>query len=344
MPSSSADNQSSITVDAVNQPGASSVVSVDIASTWSDAQEKLLKSIGERSNCMRWLHTQCNLYFENVNFYLTIPNIIISTVNGSITMSISSLFPDSQKEATTIVGLISLFSAILITLNQYIKSQQMTEAHHTASLAYGKLHRTIMNELSLRRDQRQNGLDFLHHIRAEIDHLESTAPSIIPSVIRSFNLQFAARNIEKPEITGDLDEVEINKGIESEGSSRVVPPSDQSSSEDATNNDELPRGAPSAAQPSDSGTSSTSSIVSKLSSLFTSATNFVRPSSESSSALNGHPAIDPKHLTKHLLPENTTESINMSNVVVDMGVATEKDDMSYTILAQQNPPSSENNI
>ena len=113
---------------------------------------------------------------------------------------------------------------------------------------------------------------------------------------------------------------------------------DQSSSEDANNNDELPRGAPSAAQPSDSGTPSTSSIVSKLSSLFTSATNFVRPSSESSSAPKDHPATDFKTLTKHLLPEELTEAMNMSNVVVDMGVTTEKDDMSYSILAQQKPP------
>lgn len=187
----------------------------DNSQSWNDSQEKLLKGIAERSNCMRWLHTQCNLHFENMNFYFTIPNVIISTLNGSFTMSLTSLFPDpeSQKAATTIIGLVSIFSAVLITMNQYVKSQQMMEAHRAAGLSYSKLHRMIMNELSIPRDQRSNGLEFLKLVRIEIDRLENTAPSILPAIIKKFNVQFADRQIEKPEIAGDLDEVEINKEI-----------------------------------------------------------------------------------------------------------------------------------
>ena len=184
-----------------------------IAASWSSSEEKLLKSIAERSNCMRWLHTQCNLHFDNLNFYFTIPNIIISTLNGSFTMSLSALLPDpnSQRIATFVIGLVSIFSAVLITLNQYMKSQEMTEAHRAAAVAYSKLSRIIMNELSLRREQRTNGLEFLKYVRAEVDRLENTAPAIIHNIIYRFNLTFADKNIEKPEITGDLDEVEINK-------------------------------------------------------------------------------------------------------------------------------------
>jgi hypothetical protein len=184
-----------------------------IAASWSSSEEKLLKSIAERSNCMRWLHTQCNLHFDNLNFYFTIPNIILSTLNGSFTMSLSALLPDpnSQRIATFVIGLVSIFSAVLITLNQYMKSQEMTEAHRAAAVAYSKLSRIIMNELSLRREQRTNGLEFLKYVRAEVDRLENTAPAIIHDIIYRFNLTFADKNIEKPEITGDLDEVEINK-------------------------------------------------------------------------------------------------------------------------------------
>jgi len=363
MSGAQADNQTSVTDDAVNQPG-TSLVSVEIASTWSDAQEKLLKAIAERSNCMRWLHTQCNLHFENFNFYLTIPNIIISTVNGSITMSISSLFPDSQREATTIVGLISLLSAILLTINQYVKSQQMAESHHTAGLAYGKIYRSVMNELTLRRDQRENGLDFLHHIRAEIDRLESTAPSILPYIIRSFNKQFANRTIEKPEIAGDLDEVEINSGAEPSGSQKQLT---KGPFVDTTDDDELPSGRPGrgpGGRPSrspnretksgsGSGSATTkSSVASTLSSLFTAATSVLYPSLATATAataaatttavpaaapaLQEYYAVDPKHLPKHLQLEEEKEDevTKTTNVIVDMGVTTETD-MGYTIPQQQ---------
>lgn len=184
-----------------------------ISSTWNTSQEMLLKGISERANCSRWLHTQCNLHFESLNFYFTIPNVIISTLNGSFTMALNSLFPEpgAQQSATTVIGLISILSAVLITMNQYVKSQQMMEAHRAAGLAYGKLHRLIQNELALRRDQRSNALEFLKLIRSEQDRLENTSPSVIPSIIKKFNIQFADAQIEKPEICGDLDPTEINE-------------------------------------------------------------------------------------------------------------------------------------
>ena len=140
-----------------------SETSTEIANTWNSSQEELLKAISERSNCMRWLHMQCSYYFDSMNFYLTIPNIVLSAVNGGFTMSLTSVFPDvaTQHIATTIIGLISIFSAVLTTLNQYIKSQQLMETHRTASISYGKLNRNINNELALRRDQRSNALEFL---------------------------------------------------------------------------------------------------------------------------------------------------------------------------------------
>ena len=200
------------TVDGIKDDEKTSEDGSTDSSSWNNTQEELLKSISERSNCMRWLHTQCNIYFENTNFYLTIPNVVISTINGGFTMSLPALLPDgaSGKIATTIIGLISLLSAMLITLNQYIKSQQMMEAHRAAALSYSKLHRMISNELSLRRDQRINALDFLKHVRMEQDRLESISPLIQPHIIKMFNVQFRDKNIEKPEITGDLDPVEIN--------------------------------------------------------------------------------------------------------------------------------------
>jgi hypothetical protein len=191
--------------------------STEIAATWNENQEVFLKSTSERANCMRWLHNQCNLHFDNLNFYFTIPNVVISTLNGSFTMSLNSLFPDpgAQKYATTIIGLISILSAILITMNQYVKSQQMMEAHRAAGLSYGKLHRTICNELAVRRDQRSNAIEFLKIVKAEQDRLESTSPNILPSIIRKFNKQFNDRAIEKPEIAGDLDETVINRDMSS---------------------------------------------------------------------------------------------------------------------------------
>lgn len=205
-----------------------SETSSQVANTWNSAQEELLKAISERSNCMRWLHTQCSYHFDTMNFYLTIPNIVLSAVNGGFTMSLRSVFPDesTQHFATTVIGLISILSAVLTTLNQYIKSQQMMETHRAAAISYGKLNRNINNELALRRDQRTNALEFLKIVRIEQDRLEMTAPSILPTVILKFNKEFANHDLEKPEIAGDLDQTTVNRRGKSANtflSARVVP-------------------------------------------------------------------------------------------------------------------------
>jgi hypothetical protein len=167
-----------------------------------------------------------------------------------------------DQNATTIIGLVSIFSAVLITMNQYVKSQQMAEAHHSSGLSYAKLYRSIMNELSLRRDQRSNGLDFLKQVRAEIDRLESTSPSILPFAIKKFNVIFSKRDIEKPEITGDLDAVEIN----SELTQNTQLLSNYTSDIDTTTLDVMEKALPIVTKPS--VLSNLGSIISTASKLF----------------------------------------------------------------------------
>jgi len=218
-----------------NEDEKSSTEASSESASWNTSQEDLLKGISERSNCMRWLHTQSYYYFENANFFLTIPNVVISTVNGGFTMSLPCLFSDisSQKTLTTIIGLISIFSAILITLNQYIKSQQMMESHRSAGLLQGKLFRMISNELALRRDQRSNALEFLKLVRHEQDRLENMSPSILPSVIDKFNILFKDKDIEKPEIAGELEEVHVNHRTKKDKG--VYSPQTDSPSQNLTN-------------------------------------------------------------------------------------------------------------
>lgn len=320
----------------------SNLVVRDILDTWNESQEILLKTICERSNCMRWLHTQCISYYDSLHFCLTIPNIIITTVNGSVTMSISSLFtnPHDQQTALTVVGLISLFSAALLTINQYIKSQQMSESHRIASIAYSKLYRTIMNELALRRDQRVNGLDFLNIVRSEIDRLESTSPSVLPFVIRKFNKKFLKNSIEKPEITGDLDEVYINTtSQESNATSNTLIKKDE---------------IPTAVQSSSDSTDCTSAFLSRLSSTITPR---YTASNTAAKELQIQPQVQKvKHvqskLIKHIQPplvqpvqtSQTSQSsqpgqpkptnpkyAQQQSFILDMGISMENEDMDYTI-------------
>jgi hypothetical protein len=190
-----------------------SQTSTEIASTWNSAHENLLASIADRANCYRWLHNECHGKYELYNFYLTIPSIVLSAVTGSATIGLTSIFSEEdQKSASITIGLLTLGCGALTSVNQFMKTSQYSEAHRSASVAYGKLHRVISSELALRRDQRTNALDFLKHIRTEQDRLQETSPIILKSVIEKFRKEFKDhRELEKPEIVGDLDHVQVNR-------------------------------------------------------------------------------------------------------------------------------------
>lgn len=191
-----------------------SQTSTEIAATWNTSQEDLLVSIADRSNCFRWLHSKTQEIFETLNFYLTVPSIIVSTLAGSATIGLPALVPDaaSAHYATIGIGLLTLSTGILTTINQYMKSPQLAEAHRSSAVAYGKLHRILSSELSLRRDQRLPAAEFIKLVRNEVDRLQDTSPTVLNSVVQRFKTEFSNNTLlEKPEITGDLDHVVVNR-------------------------------------------------------------------------------------------------------------------------------------
>ena len=106
--------------DKLEQLEENSQTSSEIASTWNSSQEVLLAAIGDRSNCYRWMHNKCQAVFESFNFYLTMPSIVVSTLAGSATIGLPTMFPDPtvNKYVSISVGLLTLSTGILTSINQ----------------------------------------------------------------------------------------------------------------------------------------------------------------------------------------------------------------------------------
>jgi len=188
--------------------------SSDIANTWNTAHETLLASIGDKANCMRWMHTQSQVYYERWNFWMAVPSVTVSALAGSATIGMTRLDTSAQAIASIIIGVFTIASGVLTSINQLLKASQFAEAHRIASVAYGKLHRVIANELALRRDQRTNAQEFLKVIRTEQDRLEESSPVVGDNIIDKFNNKVESNTtLEKPEIVGALDHVNVNTSM-----------------------------------------------------------------------------------------------------------------------------------
>uniref|UniRef100_A0A6C0AIL2 SMODS and SLOG-associating 2TM effector domain-containing protein n=1 Tax=viral metagenome TaxID=1070528 RepID=A0A6C0AIL2_9ZZZZ len=185
--------------------------SSDIANSWNSAHETLLASIGDKANCMRWMHTQSQIYYDRWNFWLSIPSVTLTALAGASTIGVTQVNPNAQTYITILIGVVTISTGVLTSINQLIKAPQSSEGHRIASIAYGKLYRVISNELALRRDQRTNAQEFLKVIRVEQDRLEESCPVIHANIIRRFNKKVESNaTLEKPEIVGELDHIHVN--------------------------------------------------------------------------------------------------------------------------------------
>jgi hypothetical protein len=185
--------------------------SSDIANTWNSAHETLLASIGDKANCMRWMHTESQIHYDRWNFWLSVPSVTLTALAGATTIGLTQLNPTAQTYVTIIVGVTTISTGVLTSINQLLKAPQTAEGHRIAAIAYGKLYRVISNELALRRDQRTNAQEFLKVIRIEQDRLEESSPLIHRLIIKRFNQKVESNaTLEKPEIVGELDHIHVN--------------------------------------------------------------------------------------------------------------------------------------
>lgn len=178
--------------------------------SWNSQLERVISDEGERCLCFSWLHSKSEKRFSNLNTYISIPVIVMSTIAGSASIGSQSLFNGSQA-GNICIGLISLSVGVMNTVSSFFSWAKRTEAHRIASITYQKVYRFILIELALPRCERMAAKDMLKIVRDQCDRLQEMSPQIPDIVIQEFKDKFGKTtpDLKKPEITNGLDPIFI---------------------------------------------------------------------------------------------------------------------------------------
>ena len=115
---------------------------------WTKEHEKLFVEWADKALCYKWLHSKCNLKYNKLNTWFTIPVIVMSTLTGTANFA-QEKFPDNVKEyAPMIIGCVNITAGIITTIQQFLKIGELNEAHRVAALSWDKFYRKIKVELS----------------------------------------------------------------------------------------------------------------------------------------------------------------------------------------------------
>jgi hypothetical protein len=181
-------------------PGVSSPASMQ----WYDFLEDSLASWAEQAQGYRLMHEKAYSHYNKISFNLTIPAIILSTLTGVANFGQESLSPYLGSDAPLYIGVLSIIAAIMSTIAKYVRADEKAETHRSAMVAWDKLYRTIVTELTQPRDNRTEPQEFLISYREERHRLSEQSPTI-PYKIRAwfrheFSSDFAKGNISPPNI------------------------------------------------------------------------------------------------------------------------------------------------
>ena len=181
------------------------------ASNWHAQHEKILKNWSEIGASYRFLHDRAMNKFYKQNLGFTLPVIIISTITGTASFSLSSMPSNWQPYAPSVIGGLNLVAGLISTISQFLRVSELLEGHRAASISFSKFSRTIAVELSLPVDERDSsGQEFILKMRTELDRLLEQSPNIPLEIVQSFGKKFKNTAFTKPEIL-EIRAVEIFK-------------------------------------------------------------------------------------------------------------------------------------
>jgi len=168
---------------------------------WGDENELILKSWADEAQCFSLMHDRAHKRFYGLNAWLSIPVIIISTITGTGNFAQSSITKESRKYFIMAIGAANLISAIIVSIAQFLRVAQESEANLRSHIDWDKYARKIKIELSKIRDDRIDCNTFITTCQEDYDRLIAGSPNIPTDVIRWFKNEIKNSD-EESDITG----------------------------------------------------------------------------------------------------------------------------------------------
>ena len=167
--------------------------------TWEPHHDSIFVDWADNASCYKWLHDKSYLKYSSRRNMFTIPVIIMSTLTGTANFALERVPEQYQDLCSIVIGSVNIFAGIITTVGQFLKLNELTESHRTASVAWDKFHRCIRIELIKSPEERPDVNYFMKTSRDEFDRLMETCPGIDKGIVQMFRKQLTS-GIDKGDV------------------------------------------------------------------------------------------------------------------------------------------------
>lgn len=166
---------------------------------WEPHHDAIFVDWADKASCYKWLHDKSYLKYSGKRNMFTIPVIIMSTLTGTANFALERVPEEYQDICSIAIGSVNILAGIITTVGQFLKLNELTESHRTASVAWDKFHRSIRIELIKAPEERPDVNYFMKTSRDEFDRLMETCPGIDKNIVDMFRKQLTT-GIDKSDV------------------------------------------------------------------------------------------------------------------------------------------------
>lgn len=197
------------------------------AAGWSENMEDLLKSWGEKSAGLRFMHNKAGSYWKGVGNRLTLWSILITTVASTISLVATNIDDPVSKNAVLFgVGGVGMVSSLVQSLKKFYNAEEKNADHSAIAKQFGSFYRYMVLQMGMSREDRVPADELSAWALKEFERLQQDAPPLGRDAINAFKKTFTNPDQAIPDVCEDEFIIEIfgreNKVVATTGDVDVV--------------------------------------------------------------------------------------------------------------------------
>lgn len=181
------------------------------------AFELFLKKIAEKSLGYKWMHDQDRYYYENMNYFFQIIDIIITAILAILTCGELSLIGfiagDPAEYYYYVLGIQLFFmfcNLVIRGIREFTQYHVAAESHRSYAIKFSLINNKIQKKFTQNISEMDNGKNFVNDIAKSFNELLDTAPPIRKKIINKYIKEVDNQDsLGKQPIIGGYDKIEI---------------------------------------------------------------------------------------------------------------------------------------
>ena len=142
---------------------------------WDDSVEALLQKYSDEAQTREALHRRSYYSYKKLTTCFNLPIIVLSCLSGSLQF-LSKGYPAIEQHIVTGTASLSILTAIISAVSSYLKLGESKSKHEQSANAWLLFHNEVKHQLCMRRDLRQDPVEFLQTCKTSYDRLFELSP------------------------------------------------------------------------------------------------------------------------------------------------------------------------